>query len=163
VRAAVPEDAGPTAELSREAILRSAAEHYTSGQRQAWASRRTAAAHRRMIEETTAMVAVDGEVVVGFVSVALAPTGALVAGEVDQLFVHPDHGGRGLALLLLTAAETAAREAGLTELVTHASWRAVPVFARAGFEQVAVESVALDAEVLTRARMHKALRYDESR
>jgi putative acetyltransferase len=155
VRPASPADAVVLAELSRAAI--EASEVYTPAQRAAWASRRSVAAHLRFIEVTRVLVAsVDG-VVAGFASVALAPVDGLVAGEVDQLFVDPASGGRGVARALLSAVESTARSSGLASLVTHASWRAVPVFERAGFRQVEVESVTLDGEVLTRALMRKSL------
>ena len=155
VRPASPADAVVLAELSRAAI--EASEVYTLAQRVAWASRRSVAAHLRFIEVTRVLVAsVDG-VVAGFASVALAPVDGLVAGEVDQLFVDPASGGRGVARALLSAVESTARSSGLASLVTHASWRAVPVFERAGFRQVEVESVLLDGEVLTRALMLKSL------
>jgi putative acetyltransferase len=110
-----------------------------------------------MIEETHAVVAVDGAVVAGFASVALEARGGLQRGEVDQLFVHPDSGGRGAARLLLTAVEDAARAAGIPELVTHASWRAAPVFHRLGYRQVQTETVRVDDQELTRALMRKLL------
>jgi putative acetyltransferase len=115
------------------------------------------AAHLRFIEGTRVLVAAVDGVVAGFASVALAPVDGLVAGEVDQLFVDPASGGRGVARALLSAVESTARSSGLASLVTHASWRAVPVFERAGFRQVEVESVTLDGEVLTRALMRQSL------
>ncbi|MEX5718487.1 GNAT family N-acetyltransferase [Geodermatophilus maliterrae] len=155
VRPAVAADAPRLASISRAAIA--AADVYPPAQRAAWASRRSVAAHVRYIEVTRVLVAsVDG-VVAGFASVALSPVDALVAGEVDQLYVDPSSGGRGVARTLLAAVESAAREAGLASLVTHASWRAVPVFERSGYRQEEVESVTLDGEVLTRARMSKPL------
>ncbi|MGY1631032.1 GNAT family N-acetyltransferase [Geodermatophilus sp. SYSU D01186] len=157
VRRARPADAAELAAVSRAAIEGSAAGHYTPAQLAAWAARRSDAAHARFVETTTVLVAeVDG-VVAGFASVALSPVDALVAGEVDQLYVAPSAGGRGVARALLTAVESVARTAGLASLVTHASWRAAPVFERMGFRQVAVESVTLDGETLTRARMVRPL------
>ncbi len=157
VRRARAEDADALYELSLEAIRHSAADHYDERQRSAWAARRTRAGHRWLVAETTVLVAVAGEGVAGFAAVALHPVGALAAGEVDQLFVGPRHGGRGVARLLLDAIATAAAAAGLRELVTHASWRAVPVFERAGFHPVAEEAVDLDGVVLTRALMRRPL------
>lgn len=142
--------------LSLSAIHRSAAEHYEDRQLSAWAARRTVEAHRGMIADTTALVAVVGGQVVGFATVALEPVGALVAGEVDQLFVDPSFGGRGVARALLTAVAAAAREAGLAELVTHASWRAAPVFERLGYLREQEETVHLDGVPITRVRMRAA-------
>jgi putative acetyltransferase len=111
-----------------------------------------------MIRETTVLVAVDtADAVAGFASVALTPTGKLERGEVDRLFVGPEQGGRGVARLLLRAIQAAATEAGATELTTHASWRAAPVFERLGFRQVAIETVHVGDQMLTRALMRKRL------
>nr|WP_239523130.1 GNAT family N-acetyltransferase [Geodermatophilus normandii] len=145
------------AALSRAAIEVSAAGHHGDAQRRAWAARRTVEAHRRHVEVTAVVVAeVDGAVA-GFASLALDAVDGLVAGEVDQLFVHPSAGGRGVARALLATVEERARGAGLTSLVTHASGRAAPVFERAGFRQVGTESVTVDGEVLTRVRMERVL------
>ncbi|MGY1824514.1 N-acetyltransferase family protein [Geodermatophilus sp. SYSU D00079] len=157
VRRARPDDAAELAAVSRAAIEGSAAGHYTPSQLAVWAARRSEAAHARSIATTTVLVAeVDGAVA-GFASVALSAVDALVPGEVDQLFVAPSAGGRGVARALLTAVESAARAAGVGSLVTHASWRAAPVFERMGYRQVAVETVTLDGETLTRARMVRPL------
>jgi putative acetyltransferase len=157
VRPAVVGDAAELHALSEEAILRSAASHYTEPQLRAWAGRRSVEGHVRMIERTAAFVAAEEGRAVGFATVALAPGRGLLAGEVDQLFVRPDSGGRGVAGLLLSAVERAARDAGLADLVTHASWRAVPVFERHGFVQVEVETVRIGDQQLTRALMRKPL------
>lgn len=157
VRPAAPGDAAQLHEVSQEAILRSAAGHYEPGPLQAWAGRRSVAGHERMVERTTVYVAEDAGRIAGFVAVALEPGHGLVAGEVDQLFVRPEAGGRGIARLLLTEAERAARAAGLTELGTHASWRAVPVFERHGFTRLETETVRVGDHELTRARMRKPL------
>jgi putative acetyltransferase len=157
IRRARAEDAPVLASLSRAAIEESAAEHYTAAQRAVWARRRTTAAHARYIEATTVVVAeVDGAVA-GFASVALDAVDGLVPGEVDQLFVAPQAGGRGVGRALLAEVERIARAAGIATLVTHASWRARPVFARYGYRQTEVETVTVDGEELTRARMTKDL------
>lgn len=157
IRLATAADAPQLLELSREAIRRSAADHYSRPQLEAWASRRSLEQHRRLIAETATFVAVEGAGVAGFVSVALEATDELVPGEVDQLFVHPDYGGRGIARALLQAAESAVGEAAISELTTHASWRAVPVFERLGYAQTTVEKVQLGDQALTRANMRKRL------
>src|SRR3712207_3072842 len=121
LRRAVVSDADTLASLSRAAILESAATHYSAPQLAAWARRRTVSTHQRMIRETAVIVAQTEGDVAGFASVALHATGSLIAGEVDQLFVHPTHAGEGVATLLLEAVETEARRSGLNRLTTHAS------------------------------------------
>jgi putative acetyltransferase len=157
VRRARDDDAAALLELSLAAISHSAAEHYEERQLTAWAARRTLAGHRWLIGQTLTFVALAGPTVAGFASVALEPAGGLQAGEVDQLFVSPRHGGRGVARLLLDAVAAAGAEAGLEELVTHASWRAVPVFERLGYRRVEVEHLRLGDVELTRVLMRKVL------
>ncbi len=155
IRRAVPGDAAALYELSLRAIRRSASEHYTGPQLEAGAARRSVAGHRRLVEETQTFVAVRDGVVAGFASLAELPGEA--EALVDQLFVDPAAGGRGVARLLLTAVDDAARAAGVGRLVTHASWRAVPVFERLGYRQIEVETVHVGGQTLTRALMHRDL------
>lgn len=157
VRRASEEDAEALHRLALAAIEQSAAGHYDDVQRNAWAGRRTAEGHARLIRDTTTFVAVVGLEPAGFACVALQPVGELQAGEVDQLFVHPRYGGRGIARRLLTGVEQAAAAAGLTELVTHASWRAVPVFEALGYRRVEVETVQMDGVTLTRTLMQRTI------
>ncbi|WP_369252631.1 GNAT family N-acetyltransferase [Geodermatophilus amargosae] len=153
VRRARPEDAPALCDLSLRAIRGSAAAHYSTGQLEAWAARRTVEGHEWMLRNTHVLLAeADGELA-GFCSVALRPVGALRAGEVDQAFVAPAQGGRGVARALLTQVAADARAAGLTRLLTHASWRAVPVFERLGYRRVRIETVDLDGVALTRVLM----------
>jgi putative acetyltransferase len=160
IRAATAQDAPILLQLSLDSIRGSAAEHYAQPQLHAWAGRRSLQQHRQMIDSTATYVAADGDRIAGFVSVALTEMPGLDPGEVDQLFVHPDYGGRGVGRLLLTTVEAAARGAGLPTLTAHASWRAVPVFERLGYTRTAVETVRLGDEALTRVHMYKLLRDD---
>jgi len=71
-------------------------------------------------------------------------------------------GGSGPPLLLLhgypqTHAMWGAVAAGLTELVTHASWRAVPVFEALGYRRAGIETVDVDGVTLTRALMRRTI------
>lgn len=157
MRPAHDDDADALYRLGLAAIQHSAAGHYDQRQRDAWTRRRTAEGHARMIRETTTLVAVVAGEPAGFASVAVRAVGGLQAGEVDQLFVDPRHGGRGVARALLEAVAEAAAAAGLTELVTHASWRAVPAFEALGYRRVEVETVELDGVPLTRALMRRTI------
>lgn len=157
VRRADVTDAAALHGLSLRAIRSSASAHYDTAQLDAWAGRRTVEGHVRMISTTVVLVAEAGAEPAGFCSVALEAVGGLQAGEVDQLFVAPEHGGRGVARLLLTAVADLARTAGLTQLSTHASWRAVPVFERMGYRRIEVETVHLDGSALTRVLMRARL------
>jgi putative acetyltransferase len=157
IRRGRDEDADALHRLSLAAIAGSAAAHYDERQRAAWSARRTPAGHRRMLRETTTFVALAGTAIAGFSSVALRPVAGLHAGEVDQLFVDPRHGGRGVARLLLEAVEAAAVQAGIRELSTHASWRAVPVFEALGYRRCGTETVDVAGVTLTRVQMRRSL------
>jgi putative acetyltransferase len=157
IRDAVPADADALWKLSVRAITHSAAGHYTPAQLQAWAARRTLQQHETIIESTATFVAEVGSAIAGFANVALDATQTLNVGEVDQLFVDPDHGGHGVAAKLLDAVERAARDHGVSRLLTHASWRAAPVFERSGYMRLETESVTLGEQELTRTLMAKVL------
>ena len=149
VRQALPDDAADLYSLSLRAIRLSASPHYTAEQLEAWAGARSVEQHRALIEHTRTLVGVCDGRSAGFTSVALEPWGTLERGEVDQLFVDPAFGGRGVARALLTEAES------LGARVTHASWRAAPVFERYGYVREEVETVHLDGQTLTRVRMRR--------
>lgn len=77
-----------------------------------------------------------GEVIL----VALSEDGAPAAytilqsdGQLDMLYCHPDHAGKGLAFALLAAIEGDARKAGMTRLTAQASELSRGVFERAGY------------------------------
>lgn len=78
--------------------------------------------------------------------------------QVDQLYVDPVAGGRGVARLLLATIRRAAEARGLERLDARASWRAVPVFERFGYRRVALELARLDGETLERVLMCLDLR-----
>jgi putative acetyltransferase len=156
-RPARPDEAQALHDLSVAAIRRSAAGYYTAAQLEAWVSRRSVEGHRWLIENALTVVGLVAGRPAGFVTVALEAVGDLEPGEVDQLFVHPDHAGRGVARLLLAQADSAARAAGLRELVTHASHRARPVFEADGWRRRETETVTVGAQELTRTRMTRAL------
>ena len=147
----MPADAERLLEVSLDAIRTSASAEYTPAQQEAWCARRTLDGHRRMIDEATVLVAVVGEEVVGFASLVLA------MHELDQLYVSPRAGGRGVARALLAAAHAAAAEAGLTQLDARASDRAVGVFEAAGYARLEREVVELDGERLGRFHVRRPL------
>lgn len=151
IRPAVAGDAAALHALSIEAITTSAAEHYDAAQLAAWSGRRTVESHRRMIATASVLVAeLDGEPA-GFAALIVGE------GELDQLFVSPAAGGRGVASALLRAADELALAAGLRRLDARASHRALATFRRAGYVVVAEETVAVDGQRLARSHVRKSL------
>jgi putative acetyltransferase len=138
-------------ELSLRALYMSAARSYTFAELEAWASLRSLAGHQRMIRETFLLVAEIPRGVCGFANLVVE------TGLVDQLFVDPSAGGRGVATRLLAALEERAVSAGLACLVSHASRRAVDVFEHCGYQRLTVEQVAIGEELLERYRVQKTL------
>lgn len=146
-----PDDAEAILRLSLDAIRTSAAEFYSTEELAAWSGRRTVEGHRRMLEQTVLLVAEVAGELAGFANLEVETC------TVDQLFVAPAAGGRGVARALLEALEQEAKAAGLTRIDAHASWRAVGVFERLGYERVVVETVALDGQRLGRVHVRRTL------
>jgi putative acetyltransferase len=154
LRRGAPADAAALHRLSLRAIETSAAEHYSPQERAAWSSLRSVAGHALMIAETYLLVAeVDGEVA-GFANLETD------SGLVDQLFVDPSSGGRGVARRLLDGLESQAVALRLPALVSHASRRAVGVFERCGYQRVELERVTVAGLVLERYHVRKELPAD---
>lgn len=146
------DDAEETLEVFREAVRRGAAKDYSSAQRRAWAPDDIdpAAWAERRASRPTWVVERRGSVV-GF-------SDLLATGEVDMLYVHPDHEGRGVATALLEEVEYAARELSMHRLSAQVSVTALGVFARAGFIVIAPQLVERDGVLLANYRMEKRLR-----
>lgn len=55
------------------------------------------------------------------------------SGDVQSVFVRPEHRDNGVGRRLTESVLTLARELGLERVTVHSSGRAIPVYARAGF------------------------------
>jgi putative acetyltransferase len=108
VRRALPADAVAVIGVIERAIRVSAAGAYPADAVEAWATGRTVEAVRAMIEVTDGFVATVGDDVVGWAN--------LDGDEIDQLYVDPDAGGRGVARRLYETIEAQARADGLDQL-----------------------------------------------
>ncbi len=120
-------DAAGTREVFHAAVRRTALGHYTRAQVKAWApdeidldrwSPRRAAAWT--------VVAVAEDELVGFADLT-------DAGEMDMLFVHPDHGRRGIASALVARVVREAGRRGLHQIDVRASRVLQPLLERLGF------------------------------
>lgn len=128
MRRAVARDAAAIVRVRERAVLVSARGYYSDPALAAWASGGSAEPVAERIARALGLVATADGVVVGWTSLA--------DGEVDQLYVDPDHGGTGVACLLYEALEERAREHGFARLTAVASLRSAPVFARFGFAEI---------------------------
>ena len=151
VRPALRGDAEAIRDVNERAIRISAADVYTQEQIDAWASPLSPESAAAMIEQTLAFVAMDGDRVVGFANLVLE------TGVVDQLYVDPSVGGRGVARLLYDVVEHEAVSRGLRKLTTTASLRAVPAFSRFGYQVIRREERPFNGESFSVVQMAKAL------
>ncbi len=151
IRRAALGDAAAMCEVNMRSIRISAAGHYTAAQLEAWAGPVSVERCERIVAETIAFVAVDLERVVGFANLDVAD------GELDQLYVDPAAGGRGVARALVQAVEGAAIGHRLREVHTRASLRAEPAFERLGYRVVERELHPANGQVFARAHMVKTL------
>ncbi|MHB8295917.1 MAG: GNAT family N-acetyltransferase [Acidimicrobiales bacterium] len=149
VRRALPADAEAVTRVIERAIRVSAAGAYPADAVEAWARGRTVEAVRAMIEVTDGFVATIDQVVVGWAN--------LDGDEVDQLYVDPDAGGRGVARRLYETIEALARANGLDQVRAVASLRAEPAFRRLGFREIDTDEIAFNGHTFTVVRMAKRL------
>jgi len=151
IRRARASDTVAIAQIFFDAVHEGTKEVYDEAQRRAWGGEapdpeRWAA---RLEGLDTVVAERDGKVV-GFLSLAKG-------GLVDLAFVAPDAIGAGVAWRLYGEIERIAREQGVSELVTDASFKARPFFARQGFEVVREQRVTIRGAELTNFRMRKRL------
>ena len=127
------DDAAAVSALTLAAIRVTGPHGYTPEQIAAWAARHPGPEH--FIAR-----AAKGDIIrlaVGADDRPLAYCLLEADGHLDMLYCHPDHGGQGLARMLLAEADLVARAMDLTRLFTEASELARPVFERAGYRLVA--------------------------
>lgn len=151
LRPARKADASACLEVFRAAVRRGAGDHYSLSQRAAWAPAVIdgKAWETARLWQPTWVADVRGAVV-GFCD--LRPD-----GEINMLFVHPDHSRHGIGGSLLDEVERAAREKNMPRLHALASLVALPVFRRRGFEVVREQLVERRGEHLPQVVVEKLL------
>lgn len=98
----------------------------------------------RSFQEHYSIVAVDGEIIVGFGDVDQT-------GYLDRLYVHADHQGKGVAAAICNKLEQAVQG----KVVTHASITARPFFEKRGYRIVREQQVERKGIFLTNYVMEK--------
>ena len=149
VRGYQPQDAAPTRGVFHAAVRRTALSHYTPAQVRAWAPDEVDLdrwSHRRATAWT--IIALDAGDVAGFADLT-------EAGEMDMLFVHPDHARRGIATALIADVVREARRRGLRRVEVRASRVLQPLLDRLGFTVAENRPHnRLGDQVLANAAMH---------
>ncbi|NKB45130.1 MAG: GNAT family N-acetyltransferase [Alphaproteobacteria bacterium] len=108
------------------------AEHYSSEQVHAWASRATEATFGDFILIPTTFVAIDDSGPMGFCGYARD-------GHITSLYIRPDCAGQGIGKKLLTHVLEDARAHDVTDFHVEASAMAIPLFEKLGFEKSGLE------------------------
>lgn len=143
------DDTEPTAQVFFDAVRVGAAQHYSQGQREAWAPNMPGAAQwQERLRSQTAFVAEHQGRLIGFMTLTSK-------GWIDLAFVAPDYVGRGVAHKLYDEIERAAKERGFKKLTTEASHLARSFFERQGWVVVKEQSVAIRDIALTNFLMTK--------
>ena len=151
VRSYAPADAVATYEVFYAAVRRTALACYTPAQVRAWAPDETDMdqwAAWRAAAWTIVAIERDHDRVIAFADLT-------DAGEMDMLFVHPDHARAGIAATLVARVVDQATSRGLNSVEVHASKVLQPLLTRLGFttDQDHVDNHRR-GQVLVNATMH---------
>lgn len=118
---------------------------YTKEQLDAWASGKVDLEQwNQSFLEHYSIVAVDGEVIVGFGDIDKT-------GYLDRLYVHADHQGKGVATAICDKLEQAVQG----RVVTHASITARPFFIKRGYKVIREQQVERQGVFLRNFVMEK--------
>ena len=151
IRPYAPADLAEMARLFTDTVTAVNCRDYTPEQIRAWAGRGRLLLQRNQdFLRSHTLVAEDRGRIVGY--------GNLEAdGYLDQLFVHRDRQGEGIAGAICNRLEDHARQAGLPRVTVHASITARPFFIRRGYGVTAVNQVPIGAVTLQNYSMEKIL------
>lgn len=151
IREAGDDDFAAIGQLFFETIREVNLRDYTPQQVAAWAPAVSSAQDwRKRLEGQVVLVAVERDLLVGFITVEKN-------GHVDFLFVHKDRQRQGIASALLGRVRDLARQWNLPRLFTEASITAKPFFERHGFVVTRPEDVIRHGVTLRRYHMERKL------
>lgn len=78
-------------------------------------------------------------------------------GRIDAVFVHPDHGGQGIATSLVRQLETRAQMHGISELTIVSSLNAEPFYESLGYRESGQKTRTIDGEPMAFVIVEKTL------
>ena len=130
IRRAVPEDAEAICALHRASIRELCAVSYTPAQIEAWVKPLEPLRYHPAMDKFEFHVAETGGEVVGFS--ILDPEGA----ELNAVYLHPAHVGRGYGRRLVGHSERLAREKSIVELKLKSTLNAVGFYEACGYERL---------------------------
>ena len=147
VRKGTPADLPACYGVMHQSVREGAGRFYTKAQRAAWVPQAEPPATwlDRLGQQHVWVAETRGQII-GFMT--LEPDGHL-----DFAYVAPSHMGTGVAAALHTAVVGWARAGGIPRLHTEASHFARRFFLRAGWQEIAAETVTRNGQDLERFRM----------
>ncbi len=148
------QDAECLSQICLAAIISIGSHAYTAEQVSAWSARHPGADRYRERVSDGAMIwcAVDkSDTPVAYALLELD-------GHLDHLYNHPDHTRQGLAIRLLSAAETGAAQLGVSRLYTEASELARSTFERAGYVMLHRRNFDIEGTPIHNYAMEKSIR-----
>lgn len=126
--------------IFQDAVAHTCCRHYTPEQLRAWLNRATCQRWKTLLESDLHFIAAqcreDGDLA-GFASVN-------ASGYLHSMFVRPRHQRKGVATMLLRAAEAYAAERGAETVHAEVSHTARPFFEKSGFGIVRRQTVDVD-------------------
>lgn len=157
-------DVQQVANVFHLSVSQGAASHYSEKQRAVWSPvLRTDNEWLSRLAPTVTWVAEEGRFIRGFINLSPAVEVCGHAGEprlsaeIDCLFTHPEHVGKGVASSLYQCLESYARSRNIAVLTVEASYLAKPFFEQQGYQVLSKNEHIRADQVLVNFSMHKTL------
>lgn len=167
VRFFTEQDVDQLAILFHLSITEGASSHYSTDERAVWSQApRSHQDWLARLQPTTTWVAVEGDIIVGFInlkSATLKPLDSAKEGlmaDIDCLFSHPDFTRRGIATALYDYLEEFAVMQHVKELTVEASYLAKPFFEKQGYKVLSKNEHPRAGQILINFSMSKILAND---
>jgi N-acetylglutamate synthase-like GNAT family acetyltransferase len=151
IRRAEQEDRESIWTIHTRAIEELCASHYHRDELQSWSEVLKPIRYQAAISNDIFFVAEEDHSIVGF--------GHLIqkSGDVEAVYVSPDHARRGIGTRLLDVLEGEGRKSGLSSLQLWATLNAVPFYQSAGYQAQELEKYLLAFGRVTCVYMTKEL------
>ena len=151
IRRARQEDRGAIWHVHTRAIREVCKSHYSERELQIWTDVLKPGRYEDQIRKGPFYVAVERGSIIGFGNLNQK------SGEIEALYVHPDHVGRGVGMRILQALENVALDAGLKLLRLSSSLNAVRFYEMAGYKPQQQKRWLLPSEMVVCVSMIKEL------
>jgi GNAT superfamily N-acetyltransferase len=151
IRRAKQEDRESIWTIHTRAIKELCAGHYHRDELQSWSEVLKPIRYQTAISSGIFFVAVEEDHIVGFGHLSQK------SGDVEAVYVSPDHSRHGIGRRLLDVLEGEGRKSGLSSLQLWATLNAVPFYQSAGYQSQELEKYLLASGRVTCVYMTKEL------